>query len=480
MDPFLKPFAVVLAAALLIFAGVSNLRASQKESPQESQLPPGLRGAKIYHLPDDGRSDQVQENLVTYKRVTYKDISTERLLLDVYVSLQPMDRDATVTRLYFQNVRVGGVPVHLQTFDQEFKILKKQAVDLPAPLECSVMYPDLDSVAPLREWVEKNKIQITGESFVQVKLNSLQKLLVRSKDVVIPVKFSQEVPLEMFSDSPLLKLAAMKVLDVLSDPSTSAALSLAKEHVAKLAREHSLSSVADGSVYLLYCEYVLKNPATGASEKFAQSGTGFVASSDGKLLTAKRVVQPWKFDPQVAFLMEKYHLELDPKGYKLAAWPAGAQVQSPGGQLDFQSALTQEQQSLQILKVGPDNMQKAEYRDPDSGETAPVSLDAGGSDDWALLQLRGAKFQPIALAGATDSVSPATLLAFPYGLSQTSAEPKQVDVKATRQGNQVTLDEALDPGESGAPLINGEGKVVALAGGAKQCVPVESLRSLIP
>ena len=477
MDPFLKPFGIVLAAALLVFAGVSNLWASQKESRQESQPPPELRGAKIYHLSENGHTNQVQENLVTYQRVTYKDISPERLLLDVYVSLQPMDRDATVTKLYFQNVRVGGVPVHLQTFDQEFKILKKQVVALAAPLECSVVYSDLDSMAPLLELVEKNKIQITGESFVQVKLNTLQKLLVGSKNVVIPVKFSQEVPLEMFSDSPLLKLAAMKVLDVLSDPSTTAALSLAKEHVAKLAREHSLSTVASGSVYLLYCEYVLKDPSTGASEKFAQSGTGFAVSTDGKLLTAKRVVQPWKFDPQVAFLIEKYHLELDPEGYKVAAWPAGAQVQLPGGQLDFQGALTQEQQSLQVLKVGPDKMQKVEYHDPDSGETASVSLDAG--DDWALLQLRGAKFQPIALAGATDPVSPATLLAFPYGLSQSSAEPKQVDVKATRQGNQVTLDEPLDPGESGAPVVNGEGKVVALAGGSKQCVPVESFPSLV-
>jgi Trypsin-like peptidase domain len=479
MDPLLKPLAVFSTAIFLILTSVPNARAGQKENAPESQLPAELRGAKIFHLSDHGRADQVRENLVTYKQVTYKDISTERLLLNVYVRLQPMDRDATVTKLYFQNVQAGGFPVHLQTFDQEFKVLKNQAVDLPAPLECSVVYSDLDSVSPLRDLVEKDRIRITGESFVEVRLNTLQKLLVGSKDVVIPVKFAQEVPLQMFPDSPLLKLAATKVLDLLSDPSTTAALSLAKEHVAKLAREHTLSSAGQGSVYLLYCEYALKNPATGASEKFAQSGTGFVVSSDGKLLTAKRVVQPWKFDPQVAYLMEKYHLEPDPQGYKLAAWPAGAQVQLPDGSLNFQTALTQAEQTLQILKIAPDRAEKTEYKDPDSGENATVSLDAGGENDWALLQMRGGKFQPIAMESAGDSLSPVTLLAFPYGLSQSSAAPKLVDVKVTRQGNQVTLDEPLEPGESGGPLMNGEGKVIALAGGAKQCVPVESLLGLI-
>jgi Trypsin-like peptidase domain len=480
MAPFPKFLAPVLLAGLLTFAAARGLAAGQKPGSTASPLPPELKGAKIYHLSENGRTDQVRENLVTYKRVTYKDISTERLLLDVYVTLQPMDRDATVTKLFFQNVRVGGFPVHLQTFDQEFKIKKNQAVDLPAPLECSVVYSDLDSVKPLLDLVQKNKIQITGESFVQVKLNTLQKLFVRSKDVVIPVEFSQEVPLEMFTDSPLLKLAATQVLEALSDPTTSAAIALAKEHVEKLAREHTLGSVAHNSVYLLYCEYVLKNPATGTSETFAQSGTGFVVSADGRLVTSKRAVQPWKFDAQAAYLIEKYHLEVDPAGYKLAAWPAGATVRLPDGQLNLPAALTQAQKSLEILKVAPDQPEKTEYRDPDSGESSTVTLDSGGAGDWALLQLQGGEFQPLPLAVSAAPAATTTLLAYPYGLSQSTVDPKTVDVKTTLEGGQITLEEPLDPGETGAPLVNGEGKVVGLAGGSKQCVPVEKLRGLIP
>lgn len=480
MSSFLKSSSLALIPAFFFFAGAASIAEGQTTAPTgSSQLPPELQGAKIYHLSKESGSGEGFNNLVTYKKVAYQDISTERLLLNVYVSLQPVDNDATVTKLYFQNVTVGGFPVHLQTFDQEFKISKKQAVDLPGPLLCSVVYSDLDSLAPLHDLVDKEKIRITGESFVQVKLNTVQKVFLRSKDVVVPVKFSQEVPLEMFSDSPLLKLAASKVLDVISDPTTSAAIALAKEHVEKFTRQRALSSLAQSSVYLLYCEYVLRNPA-GASERFTQLGTGFVVSADGKVVTAKRVIQPWKFDPQVAYLIAKYHLELDPKGYRLAAWPAGAATRLPGGQLNFQTALSEEQQSLSVLNIAADKPAKTEYRDPDSGETTTINVEGEGENDVAVLQLRGDKFQPMSLGGAADPTSPASLLGYPYGLSQPAADPKQVDVKAMRQGSVLALADPLDPGVAGAPLVNDAGKVVGLAGGGNACIPAESFRSLIP
>jgi S1-C subfamily serine protease len=475
-----KTSALAAVTACLMLAWSPLFAAGQNAgSGGAAQLPPELKGSKIYHLAAENGSGKEMQNLVITKRVTYQDISTERLLLNVYVSLQPVDRDATVTKMYFQNVKVGGFPVHLQPFEQQFQLSKSQTVDLPGPLECSIVYSDLDSIAPLRELVDKQKILVTGDSFIQVKLNTVQKIFMRSKDVVIPVKFSQEVPLEMFSDSPLLKFAASKVLDVITDPSTTAAATLAKEHVEKFQRARALSSLAQSSVYLLYCEYVLRNPA-GASEKFTQTGTGFVISADGKILTSKRIIQPWKFDPQVAYLIAKYHLELDPKAYRLAAWPAGAAIRLPGGQMNFQTALTEDQQSLKVLKVGADAPAKTEYHDADSGETATVDVEGEGGNDVAILQIRGDKLQPLTLAGTADSGSPASLLGYPYGLSQPEADPKIAEVKASREGALLVLDQPLEPGESGAPLVNGDGKVVGLAGNGKQCNPTDAFRALIP
>jgi hypothetical protein len=446
------------------------------------QLPAELRGAKIYRLPEEGQPGKATESPVIYTGLAYQDINFERLVLNLSLSIKPVDRAANIRRIYFQDVRASGIPVHIETFDQEFKLSNKEVVDLPAPLRCSIVFSELDSLKPVQEMVEKDKLRITGGSFIEVKLTALEKLAVRSKQLVIPVTLNEDVPLNMFSGNPLLRMAASKVLDTLSDPSSAAALALAREHVAKLTADRTLASAAQPALYLLYSEYVLVDPKTKAREKFGQSGTGFVVTADGKLLTAKRVVQPWKFDPQIALLMARYHLELDPESYKLYAWPAGVQVQSPGGQLNSPAALSTENQTLRLLKTAPDRTQEQEYQDPDSGERATVRIHAGGDADVAVLQLSGSGFHALPLADSSTKPGPeakTALVGFPFGLTQAQASPRLLFVKATVEGPIITLEHSLNPGESGAPLLTTEGKVLALAGGANQCIPVEVARPLI-
>jgi hypothetical protein len=437
---------------------------------------------KVYHLDLEKKPELAPERLMLIKNLSYQDISLERLVLNLYLSIKPVDRAATIERIYFQDVRVNAVPVHLETFEQEFRLSKKEVVDLPAPLKCSIVFAELDSLKPVAEILAKDAIQITGENFVEVKLTGVEKLAMRSKQLVIPMALDQQVPLNLFSGNPLLRMAAGKILETLSDPSTPAALALGREHSAKLAEEQTLSATARPALYLLDCEYALVDPKSGASENFSQSGTGFVVSAEGKLLTAKRVVQPWKFDPQIAFLIAHYHLNLDSKSYRLYAWPAGARVKSPGGGLDFQMAASSEKGTLKLLKTAPDQMQKKDYQDPDSGERATLELEREGESDLALLQLAGVNLKPLAFADSPAQTSEATkktLFGFPFALNQSQADPRAASVQATTENGAVTLDRLLNPGESGAPLLTPEGKVLAIASGANQCVPIQAARKLI-
>ncbi len=478
--PYLKTIGV---AAFLLLGSLASLSvARQQDNPAADQLPPELRGAKIYKFPEKTEPGKPVEGPVFYKSISYDDIQSDRLLLNLFVGIKPADRSATIRRIYFQDVRVGGIPVHIETFEKEFKVSNKGAVDLPAPLKCSIIFTDLESLEPLTELVNKRTIQITGESFIEVKLNFLEKLALGAKQLVLPVKMNEEIPLQFLPDSPFMQMAAKKILDTLSDPTASSAIALAKEHLAQLEAEQTLSSIGSKSLYLIYCEYTLRNPQTKATEKFVQSGTGFVVSADGKLLTAKRVIQPWKFDPQVALLIKRFHLEFDARSYKLSAWPAGAQVLLPDGKFDFQTASSTDQQTLKVLKTAPDQIKKENYRDPDSGTSATLDLDVSGSDDAALLQLSGASFMPLAVADPSVQTAQnlkTALLSFPYGLSQPLALPKLTFVKTTVTGSLITLDQPLNTGESGAPLLTPDGKVLALAGGAKECIPIAAIRSLI-
>jgi hypothetical protein len=475
-------FFPLLLISLSSQPGIHPARAFQNDNPA-GQLPPELRGVKVYHLDLEKKPEMAPEKLVLIKNLSYQDISLERLVLNLYLSIKPVDRAATIQRIYFQNFRVNGVPVHLEAFEQEFELSKREVVDLPAPLKCSIVFAELDSLKPVAEILQKDAIQITGEEFVEVKLSGAEKLVMRTKQLVIPVALNQQVPLNLFSGNPFLQMAAGKILETLSDPSSAAAAALGREHSAMLSEHQTLSAAARPALYLLYCEYVLVDPKTQARESLSQSGTGFVVSAEGKLLTAKRVVQPWKFDPSIAFLMARYHLNLDPKSYRLYAWPTGARVKSPDGGLDFQMAASSEKGTLKLLKTAPDRVQKKDYQDPDSGERATLDLEAEGESDLALLQLAGANLKPLAFADSAAETSEAgkkVLFGFPFALNQSQADPQAAYVQATTESGGITLERSLNPGESGAPLLNPEGKVLAVASGANQCVPIQAARKLIP
>ena len=456
---------------------------AEKDQKQEVELPAELRGAKIYRLPEETKPGVPAENPVIYKNLSYQDINLERLVLKLSLSIRPVDRAATVRKIYFQNVRANGVPVHVETFDQEFKLSKKETVDLPAPLECTIVFSEVESLEPIREIVNQDKIRITGQSFIEVKLNVLQKLALRAKRVVLPVEVNEEVPLQMFSGSPLLQMAAGKILDTLADPSSSAAIALAKEHLARLTQDRTLDAQARKSLFLIHSEYVLRDPQSGASEKFEQSGTGFIISAEGKLLTAKRVVEPWKFDPQIVLLITRNHLEVDVKTVRLIAWPADATLLAADGSPQTQSAFDSEKQTLRVLATAPDRMENQEYQDPDTGEKTGLRLHSGGENDLAVVQLSGESFQPLAPAGPSDELpadGKAALFSFPYGLSRPQAVPSLFWVKANLEGNVLTIDRTLNPGEAGAPLLTPEGKVVGLCDDARGCVPIAAASKLIP
>jgi len=457
---------------------------AQPSAPQPQpaeQLPEELRGAKIYQLPTKG--GQPAPDPAIYKGLSFRDINFDRLLLDLTIALRPVDRSATVERMYFQDMRVSGIPVHIETFQQEFKLSNKDTVSLPAPLKCSIVFADLDSLKPVREMVDKDQIQITGQSFIEVKLNSLEKIALHTKLLLIPVTLQEQVPLNLFQGNPLLHMTADKILDTLADPSSAAAINMAKEHLAKVHQDQVVGTQVKPALYLLYTEYTVRDPKSQVSEKFSQYGTGFLVSADGKLLTTKRVVAPGKFDPQIAFLTEHQHLEIDPGSVKTYAWRAGAQVIGADGQPDLQSALSTEKQTLKILAMPPDQMVQQDYLEPDSQEHATLSLHAEGESDLALLQISGSGFHPLSFPDAAANLAPSPMLVlcgFPFGMSQPQTTPRLLSVRAKVQGAAVTMEHQVDPGESGAPLLDADGKVVALGASADQCIPIPAARKLIP
>jgi hypothetical protein len=468
------------AFLLLILSAIAAPVLAQNANSTD-QLPEDFRGIKVYKLPTKG--GQPQPNFGIYKKLSYESINFERLQLTLTLSIRAVDHPATVEHIYFQNVRANGIPVHVETFDQEFKLSNKEPVDVPAPLKCAIIFADLDSLQPVRDMVDKDKIQITGQSFIELKLGTLEAFAALARHVVVPVPLSEEVPLNLFEGKPLLHITATTILDNLVTPTSTAAINMAKEHLAKLRLSESLGAKVKPALYLLLTQYQVRDPKSNAAEQFSQSGTGFLASADGKLLTSKRVVAPWKFDPDVEFLIEHQHMVLDTNSVKIYAWPAGALVMGLDGQPDLPSALSTDHQSVKLLRTAPDETVQQDYLDLNSRKRVTLHLFAEGLSDVALLQLNGTDFQPLALPDVTSiftADSSPVLCSYPFGISQPQATPRLLSVPASLQGSLVKMDHNLDPGESGAPLLNADGKVVGMATSGNQAIPIQVAQKLIP
>jgi S1-C subfamily serine protease len=452
-----------------------------QNTPPTAQLPEDFRGIKVYKLPT--KNGQPQAHFGIYRKISYEAINFERLQLSLAVSIRAVDHPATVEHIYFQDVRANGIPVHIDAFNQEFKLSNKAPVDVPAPLRCDIVFADLDSLQPVRDMVDKDKILITGQSFIEVKLGTLEAFAALARHVVVPVPLNEEVPLNLFEGKPLLHITATTILDNLVTPTSTAAINMAKEHLARLRTSQSLGGKVKSALYLLLTQYQVRDPKSNAAEQFSQSGTGFLVSADGKLLTSKRVVAPWKYDPDVEFLIEHQHMVLDKNSVKIYAWPAGALVMGLDGQPDLPSALSTDHQSVKFLGTAPDETVQQDYLDLNSGKKVTVHLFAEGLSDVAVLQLSGTNFQPLTFPDGPAVFAPEAspvLCSYPFGISQPQATPRLLTVPASLQGNLVKMEHSLDPGESGAPLLNADGKVVGLATSGSQAIPIQVAQKLIP
>ena len=269
LTPLRAPRSRFPAAILVLMVLASRSAVAQQTGPA-APLPDALKGAKVYQLPTKG--SKPAPNPAVYQSLSFKDINFERLVLGLSISIRPVDRAATVERIYFQDVRVGGIPVHIDTFNEEFKLSNKSRVDLPKPLRVSIIFAELDSLRPVREMVDQDKIQITGQSFIEIKLTSLEKFALRTKQLVIPSSLHEQIPLNLFQGNLFLKSMADKVMDTLADPSSTAAAAMAKEHLARLRQNKSLEGAVQPALYLPYTEYEIHDPKSQVAEKFSQSG----------------------------------------------------------------------------------------------------------------------------------------------------------------------------------------------------------------
>ncbi len=481
---------VLLSFCLTSFALPGEAFQSSLTAP--AQLPSELQGLRVFQLPEGLHSRRAGGNPIVMRKLTYQDINLQRLTLGLEIAIKPVDRSATVTKLYYQDVRVNNVPVHIETYDKEFKLSTKELVDLPTPLRVSLVFSEIESLAPIRDLLAQSTLRVTGRSFVVVKLNRQQKLALWTEQVVVPVEFDEHIPADLFPGQSLLGSGLANIMTTLSNPFSTASGNLDREREDKAELARTLDSISQHSICLIYCQYVLRDPNTRKLLTLNEYGTGLVVGSSGKnwrILTARRLVQPWKFDPAIAFLLQHEHLELDPAGYRLAAWTSGSAVLGEDGEPNFDTAVGKGPAALRLAAALAGQSGPFDYQNPDSGVKTTVIVEGPSSNDVAVLDLAGGDFQPVESAIASGegpsetagSAPKATLLGVPFALSQSSTKPQpsQVSVSAGAAPPLLKVDHVFCPGEAGAVLVDGEGRILGLCGDASECIPIQTALTVL-
>jgi len=240
------------------------------------------------------------------------------------------------------------------------------------------------------------------------------------------------------------------------------------------AANQQLAASGEGSAVLILCRYSIGEISNDAV------GSGFFVSSDGRVVTAKQVVEPWKFDPAILHYMKLSGVNSNQVQREIYLWKKDARV-NQAGQPNLSSALSTTSGSLSIVKLAGDEMENQSYQPEDGGAKESIRVHRSASENnLALLQVRGGGVSPVRLESANpEKGTSVASFGYPVGVEQPVAKPEIFRAGLASGGSQMSLDKATAPGFLGAALLNSGGNVVGMIVDQQYVVPVTAIQKLI-
>lgn len=230
----------------------------------------------------------------------------------------------------------------------------------------------------------------------------------------------------------------------------------------------------DPSVFLVHCRFSYRTKSEdGRVENHEGSGwgTAFVVTKQGHLVTNKHVVEPWKFDPELAALGAMGEVEIVPGSIHIAAWRSGDRCmdaeRNPALGVGFNN---QGLKNLRVVARAPDHLVSKSMTI--AGASLQYTIHDLDNNDLAIIKLEGKNFVPVECApltkdkNAVRKLDQVMALGFPRGqrgleagVAETS--PSLGTVRKVEETIHITA--PIIPGNSGGPLFNQKGQVVGVA-----------------
>ena len=225
-------------------------------------------------------------------------------------------------------------------------------------------------------------------------------------------------------------------------------------------------------VVLIYTEfdYVrIRDGKEGRAKTVTGWGSGFFVSDEGHIVTSKHVVQPWKFDQDIATMISLGEIKVDETTLRIAAWESGTEAldgeDHPRLTVGYNNS---EKKNLRLYAVAPDHMSEQSL---DGGVFGPkYKLHDLDNNDLAILKAEGKNFCPLpsveaATPDRVTKLDPVMALGYPRGQNglETSMVTTSPSIGTVRKAeNTIHVTASIIPGNSGGPLIGPTGEVVGI------------------
>ena len=453
-----KVMAVCFATLMSLSILASQVKAQCSMVPEESQ------GALAAAAPPSVDAQ--------IEKATVADLGRDHMRLALSLALLSKN-DLTVRQITFENMRINGIPFYTAPITDRLQLQAKQKFELPQPLQLTVYYRDADSLKPLAELAEQSKAHVEGTLYIDVELKALQKFFLMTGKAHVPASISMDVPVEIPGGT-LGRAGAVKVLaaaDVAFEGAKDKADSLLNKGIrwrGQLAHDYA------PAMLLAQTRFMLSGPH-GDQVVFACTGPGFRVAP-GQFILLKELVEPWKFDPEMATALKDDHFKLAKASYDLAVWtpdkagaaePAGRQSQ---GQIRVVSEPPDEEETVLVPRAEGHPKKVNVHRRESAANLVLLEFIATASSTAKPMQL-----------GATDkqtSWESVAVYRFPGGTERKQSHPDLIFVPVTKESARLRLAASVDGSALGAPLISPQG-VIGIVQSENSAVTWEDVRAAL-
>lgn len=242
---------------------------------------------------------------------------------------------------------------------------------------------------------------------------------------------------------------------------------LARSEVSDRVKFREIQKRYNKSVVFVFT-HLFGQTQSGKTVNLSSTGTGFIVTRQGHLITNKHVVWPWKFS-KLAVKLARENITIDKDSYYVAVWLAGQKFWDNkrrvfnlksgfstrfGTLSEYASAA--DEWVTQFLRRGP---REIKVHSP------------GSNNDIVVLKIRAnRRFSPVVTFGVNDlplrRLDPVMVLGFPLGVSileSEIAETSQNIGSISKIQNSIWIAGSLHPGNSGGPVFNSAGRVIGIS-----------------